>query len=300
MCSNKFIIAVILLHMSMGYSLIQQHKRMTISAPHYIPKYNSIRCASTVISTDSVSNDTKRSNNKHNPIDKMITNLDILWRFGRPHTIIGSGISVLCLYMFAISPSMWFTHRFWHSISSSVLPAVLMNIYITGLNQVTDIEIDKINKKYLPIAAGELSKSNGISIIVACLILSVYIARNALWPLKLTLYGSAFLGTIYSLPPFRLKRYPLLAAFSILCVRGCIVNLGFFFNAKMQILGEVLQPYQLIDACIKYPQSIGLTLFFAIFSIVIAIMKDTPDVEGDKSHNIPSFSVLLGANTMFK
>ena len=32
------------------------------------------------------------------------------------------------------------------SLIESAIPALLMNIYITGLNQVTDVEIDKINK----------------------------------------------------------------------------------------------------------------------------------------------------------
>ena len=35
--------------------------------------------------------------------------------------------------------------------------AILVNIYVTGLNQITDVDIDKINKPYLPIAAGHLS-----------------------------------------------------------------------------------------------------------------------------------------------
>ena len=48
-----------------------------------------------------------------------------------------------------------------------------MNLYITGLNQVTDIEIDKVNKPYLPIAAGDLSKKNGIFIVLASLLASL-------------------------------------------------------------------------------------------------------------------------------
>ena len=87
-----------------------------------------------------------------------------------------------------------------------------MNLYITGLNQVTDIEIDRINKPYLPLASGKLSKTTGIWIVLASLAMSLVNYKNMEWPLQLTLLGSAFLGTIYSLPPFRLKRFPLLAA----------------------------------------------------------------------------------------
>lgn len=87
-----------------------------------------------------------------------------------------------------------------------------MNLYITGLNQVTDIGIDKINKPYLPLASGHLSKSNGVRVVVGSLLLALFNLNKMAWPLQCTLVGSALLGTVYSLPPFRLKRFPLLAA----------------------------------------------------------------------------------------
>jgi homogentisate phytyltransferase/homogentisate geranylgeranyltransferase len=42
--------------------------------------------------------------------------------------------------------------------------------------------------------------------------------------LKAVLVASAALGTVYSVPPFRLKRFPVLAAFCIIAVRGSIVS----------------------------------------------------------------------------
>lgn len=154
----------------------------------------------------------------------------VIWDFTRPHTILGSGISVLSLYAFAVPPSKWFSFTFWKSISVSLFPALLMNIYITGLNQVTDVEIDRVNKPYLPIAAGKLSLNSGIAIILTCLFGSLFLGRSSDWPLQMTLIGSGILGTIYSLPPFRLKRYPFMAALCILGVRGALVNLGFYFQ----------------------------------------------------------------------
>ena len=56
----------------------------------------------------------------------------------------------------------------------------------------------------------------------------------------------------------------------------------------------------LVEACKKYPESLAVTTFFAIFGLVIAIMKDVPDIEGDKKYNISSFSVRKGAKSMFR
>ena len=96
--------------------------------------------------------------------------------------------------------------------------------------QVTDVDIDRVNKPYLPIPAGKLSLNMGIAIVVGSLLAAVAMSLNAAWPLKCALYGSALLGTVYSLPPFRLKRFPLLAAMCILAVRGSVINLCFFFQ----------------------------------------------------------------------
>ena len=232
------------------------------------------------------------------PFVSIVSFAKVLWDFTRPHTIVGSGISVLALFLFGSPPELWGTSKFLSALTSSMMPALLMNIYITGLNQVTDVEIDKVNKPYLPIASGDLSKEHGIIIVIASLILSLQLIRNAAWPLQSVVLGSCILGTLYSLPPFRLKRFPALAAFCILIVRGSLVNMGFFLQAKSQVLGESLP--SLGYACRRYPESVLLTTFFAIFGVVIAFMKDVPDVEGDKKFSIPSFSVKLGAPKMFR
>lgn len=231
-------------------------------------------------------------------LDSLMSFVKVLWDFTRPHTIVGSGISVVALYTYGTPSHLWGTQKFFSSLGSCLLPALLMNIYITGLNQVTDVDIDRINKPYLPIAAGNLSKEHGILVVIASLISSLYLVRNVAWPLQAVVTGSCILGTLYSMPPFRLKRYPLLAAFCILIVRGTLVNMGFFLQAKVQVLGESIP--SVMSACRMFPESVLLTVYFAIFGVVIALMKDVPDVKGDKMNSISSFSVKLGAAKMFR
>lgn len=224
-----------------------------------------------------------------------------LWDFSRPHTIVGSGLSVIAIFLFATPPDLWFTPLFRSSLLSTLAPSLLMNLYITGLNQLTDIEIDKINKPYLPLASGSLRRSHGIAAVVASLLAALAFAfKSASWPLQLTLLGSCFLGTIYSLPPFRLKRFPLLAAFCILVVRGSLVNIGFFLRAKQMIEGSnSILSRGLLASCTAFPECTALAAFFAIFGVVIAIMKDVPDIAGDRAFSIASFSVRLGPRKTF-
>ena len=150
----------------------------------------------------------------------------------------------------------------------------MTNMYITGLNQLTDTEIDKVNKPYLPLASGALSYTQGVLIVAISFIASLYSVKSASLPMRFTVYASAILGTIPM--PFRLKRFPLLAAMSIITVRGSLVNLGFFFDAKSSVLGVPMgnSLRTAFDAASRFPEALAATAYFAIFGTIIAIMKD--------------------------
>jgi homogentisate phytyltransferase/homogentisate geranylgeranyltransferase len=91
----------------------------------------------------------------------------------------------------------------------------------------------------------------------------------------------------------------MLAAFCILTVRGSVINLGFLLQAKEVILGQRLSSWNWSTLVQQYPDSVAISAFFAAFGLIIALMKDTPDVAGDTKNNIPTFSVRLGAKKMF-
>lgn len=175
-----------------------------------------------------------------------------------------------------------------------------MNVYITGLNQIVDVEIDKINKPYLPIAAGDLSLKKATAVVTICLVTSLLLGATPLLTsqgLNVALWGSAILGTMYSLPPFRLKRFPLLAAFCIVAVRGTIINAAFYAHALSTGLG---QSTATVMSCLLNDKKCLLScLYFGIFGIVIALMKDVPDVKGDGIMGIRSFSVRVGPKVVF-
>jgi homogentisate phytyltransferase / homogentisate geranylgeranyltransferase len=158
------------------------------------------------------------------------------------------------------------------------------------LNQLYDVEIDRVNKPDLPLASGKLSITQGTWIVGITGILSIAIAAYLGTWLLGTVGLSLAIGTAYSLPPIRFKQYPLLAAFCILTVRGCIVNLGLFLHFNRVLTG--------VD---HIPPSIWvLTLFILVFTVAIAIFKDVPDLEGDRQYQIQTFTISLGKLNVFK
>lgn len=209
-------------------------------------------------------------------------------RFSRLHTVIGTTLSILALYLLALSYS---GYQDWHlpELFLTLASCLGANIYIVGLNQATDVEIDRINKPYLPLASGFFSMRTGYIIIAISVLLSLAIAFYIGKYLLLTVLLSLALGTAYSLPPVRLKRFYFWAAFCIIAVRGIIVNFLLFLNFHFIINGKE-----------NIPPAIWL-LAGAIFvySIVIAWFKDIPDMEGDSKYEIRTLSLRIGARRVF-
>ena len=216
--------------------------------------------------------------------------LNSLWKFSRPHTIIGTSLSVLAIYLIAISATNIPINQVnLLQLLGVWIACLFANVYIVGLNQLIDVEIDKINKPNLPIPAGELSFKQGQFIVIISGIFALALATFLGGWLLATVAISLIIGTAYSLPPIRLKRFPFLAALCIFTVRGVIVNLGFFLHFSQKLTGQ---------AFLNFPVWI-LTLFILIFTVAIAIFKDVPDLEGDQKFQIKTFTILLGKKTIF-
>ncbi|MBC6481654.1 MAG: homogentisate phytyltransferase [Hormoscilla sp. GM7CHS1pb] len=214
-----------------------------------------------------------------------------LWKFSRPHTIIGTTLSVVALYAIAVAqePDLPLGSG-GIQLLGTLVACWCGNVYIVGLNQLCDVEIDKINKPHLPVAAGEFSRRTAQSIVAITGIGALLLAAlTGPWLLG-TVGISLAMGTAYSLPPVRLKRFPFWAGFCIYTVRGLVVNLGLFWHFS----------WTLSDATISVPPVVlALTLFILGFTFAIAIFKDIPDMEGDRIYNISTFTLRLGAKVVF-
>jgi homogentisate phytyltransferase/homogentisate geranylgeranyltransferase len=171
----------------------------------------------------------------------------------------------------------------------ALLACLCGNVYIVGLNQLEDVGIDQINKPHLPLVAGEFSRRQGQWIVGITGALAIALALRQGAFLAATVLISLAIGTAYSLPPIRLKRFPVLASLCIFTVRGVIVNLGLFLHFQSQLQGTVGIPAPIW----------ALTLFVLVFTFAIAIFKDIPDLEGDRQYQITTFTVKLGARAVF-
>ena len=169
----------------------------------------------------------------------------------------------------------------------ALIIGVSCNIFIVGINQIADINIDKINKPYLPIPSGELSVRQAKIIVSLVMFISLAVAAFVSPFLFLIIMVALFIGWAYSMPPFYLKQHHLPAALAIATVRGILLNAGGFmvFN-------------YVINNSLEMPKNVFmLTIFVIVFSIVIAWFKDLPDMAGDAKYNIKSLAIIYSPKT---
>jgi homogentisate phytyltransferase/homogentisate geranylgeranyltransferase len=203
----------------------------------------------------------------------------VLWRFGRPHTLIGTTLSVLALYAIAVTDlAGGDLAAGWFDLLWTLVAAWSVNVFIVGINQLEDVEIDRVNKPFLPVAAGDLSPTAGRRIVVAAALIPLVLAvTQGAAELVAVAVGLA-VGTAYSVPPLRLKRFPVLASLSITFVRSVVVNLGVWLHFSDALGG----------GSAIHPAVWALIAVTVPFSFAIAILKDMPDVEGDRRYAIAS------------
>lgn len=215
-----------------------------------------------------------------------------IWDFSRPHTIVGSLLSIAAWYLISLAiafpeyPLLQAGPRL-SSFGLTLLSALSCNVFITGLNQVVDIPLDKINKPWLPIPSGRLSRATAIRIVAMSGGIALLTAGlGSTWLLGL-IATIMLVGALYSLPPIQLKRHHLSAAFCILLVRGVLVNAGMPLHFLYLYTGKAQLP----------PDVWPVVLFVTLFSIGIAWFKDIPDTQGDAAHQIHTLALKTSPAT---
>jgi homogentisate phytyltransferase/homogentisate geranylgeranyltransferase len=252
--------------------------------------------------------------------------LTLIWKFSRPHTLIGSSISIVSLLFLVLYASPIATNiepsdlsaaaktlipgldqlgpslpahqnkitgfipvvtaklmAFFGLLLPTLIVCLLCNIFITGLNQIVDVELDKINKPHLPLASGELTVAHGKTIVAICGGLSVSLS----WLIHPFFGGLitliAAIGAMYSLPPIQFKKHHVWAASAIALVRGPLINLGIALHFSILLFGSLNNSMGWL---------LPLVVFVTAFSLGIAWFKDIPDTAGDERYGYKTLALV--------
>ncbi|RYQ95125.1 hypothetical protein Ahy_B08g090157 [Arachis hypogaea] len=200
-------------------------------------------------------------------IESIIHGFDNFRKFSRFYAFMGLVAGSFFSSLLAVDNLSQLFPTFFNGYLQYIVPHFFMHLYIVGLNQLADLEIDKINKPYLPLASGEFSFTNGIITVASFLFLSF----GSAWmigskPSLLSLLVTFVLMTAYSinLPFLRWKKSTTLTVMAHAIGMTTSFNIAAFMHMKTFVLKKAT----------TYPRSLFLaTVVMAIFFAVVAMAK---------------------------
>lgn len=202
----------------------------------------------------------------------------------RPFTLVAPALGFISGAATAIGarpPEIWAPSLIVAPIIGSAMAACL-NAGNNALNQIYDLDIDRVNKPRRPLPSGRLTIADAwiFSIVtyVLALILAWLVApvgrHECFW-----LVAAAVVCTLlYSIPPFRTKRLGIWANITIAIPRGVLLKVAGWSSVKTIVGVE--------------PWYIGA--IFGLFLLGATTTKDFADMEGDRRGGCRTLPIQYG------
>jgi 4-hydroxybenzoate polyprenyltransferase len=160
--------------------------------------------------------------------------------------------------------------------------AAVLNAASNALNQIYDLEIDRINKPRRPLPSNRLSLRDAWTFGVACyavaLVLAWFVAPDGRHECFWIVVVATAITIIYSVPPFRTKRLGIWANLTIAVPRGVLLKVAGWSSVKTIVGVE--------------PWYIGA--IFGLFLLGASTTKDFADMEGDARGGCRTLPIIYG------
>ncbi len=203
---------------------------------------------------------------------------------GRPFTLVAPALGFFSGAVTAIGaapPEPWSPALVVYPLIGALMAAVL-NAGNNALNQIYDLEIDRINKPKRPLPSGRLSITNAWVFTAVTYVLALILAwlvapggRHECFWIVLVAVVCTF---IYSMPPLRTKRLGIWANVTIAIPRGVLLKVA-GWSAVKTIMGTE-------------PWYIGA--IFGLFLLGATTTKDFADMSGDRLGGCRTLPIQYG------
>ena len=204
--------------------------------------------------------------------------------FARPFTLVAPALGFLSGGLTAIGahPREPLT---WDAVAFPLLGALMaavLNAASNALNQIYDLEIDRINKPKRPLPSGRMSISQAWAFTWATYVLAWVLAwaiapggrHECFWIVVV----ATIITFLYSAPPFRTKRLGVWANVTIAIPRGVLLKVAGWTSVKTALGLE--------------PWFIGG--IFGLFLLGASTTKDFADMEGDARGGCRTLPIVYG------
>jgi 4-hydroxybenzoate polyprenyltransferase len=208
----------------------------------------------------------------------------ILLEFSRPFTLVAPALGFLsgAATAYGAAPrEAWHAGLLVYPIIGALMAAVL-NAASNALNQIYDLEIDRVNKPKRPLTSGRLSMRGAWAFTYATYAVALVLAwlvapggrHECFWLVLVATLGTV----IYSVPPIRTKRLGLWANLTIAIPRGVLLKVAGWSSIKT-IIG--LEPWY-------------IGAIFGLFLLGASTTKDFADMDGDARGGCRTLPIIYG------
>lgn len=197
-----------------------------------------------------------------------------------PQVIYHGGLAllgVISAFFFAHLP---FNLSFFDILAILTLIASVVSAWIASVivNDLSDQKIDVLTNPHRPLPTSAIDPQMYLAIGISFFLASILLAGIISFKILLLLVCYQAIAWAYSVAPFRLKRFPLIATFSAACASLLILLSGFFLIAP--------------DTLEALPKPL---IFFLLLSYTLILpIKDFKDIEGDRADGVHTIPVILG------
>ena len=214
-------------------------------------------------------------------------NLPALLRLSRPFTLLAPALGMVSGGLAAAGYDGTFRldGRTAGSIALGALMAALLNVASNAVNQIYDIEVDRINNPDRPLPAGEMTLREAGVVTAVAYAAALGVAALVNGALLAIVALTALLTYAYSGPPFRTKRHWALANLTIATPRGFLLPLAGWVCVRggADFSGSALPR----DAWIVAAAS-------GLFVLGAASTKDFADIPGDRAGGCVTLPIRIG------
>ena len=208
----------------------------------------------------------------------------ILLEFSRPFTLVAPALgfaSGAATATGAFPPEHWRAQLLIYPIIGLTMAAVL-NAASNALNQIYDLDIDRVNKPKRPLPSGRLDLRDAWTFTWIAYAIALTLAwfvqpggRHECFWIVLVATAITFL---YSVPPFRTKRLGIWANVTIAIPRGVLLKVAGWSSVKT-VFG--LEPW-------------FIGAIFGLFLLGASTTKDFADMEGDARGGCRTLPIIYG------
>ena len=209
----------------------------------------------------------------------------IYWEFSRPFTLLMPAVGLLAggIVAWGAAPrsvSSWTASgaQIFVNLVAGALMAALMNAGSNGLNQIYDLEIDRINKPERPLPSGRLTLREAWRFTAVTMAAGLIVAWLVNWQCLALAATAALLTACYSAPPARTKRWGIPANLTVSIPRGFLLPVAGWSTVKTVAMAE--------------PWLLALPLGLFIFGA--SSTKDFSDIPGDRAGGCQTLPVKYG------